>query len=863
MTSVTQNHAPGHVLPELPDGLAYRSESYNNQRYTTTGGFSPASKTRSRADLCWVGVLVLDFDLVDYLAHDRGWDNVATNDRKRLMYQEFCGDDNADKLADLKERHLSDIETVLDEVLYGILGSSDPTYVVDSGWGVHCYFWLEQPADTQAAIDKARAVNKALVERINTAAGYDFADEGIHDTGTRILRTVGSMNTQAMEKAGIDWPMPCVVLEDRCKAHLRWDLDETAGVMLVKVASSTTAPAAPSSVTMPSGSAQSGGASFAFNNAVMWLLSGDKALTEHYEKAVADQDSQADQSLACALAARMVPASFISAVLVHKVRNHPNQHDGTDYYSRTALAGWRQVHDDASVDPMVNYAAMHEDVLLGLRAKASVMDAMGVIVQRDPRIQQMLWVDERTLRIEWAADGDGLDCMFSFCAHVGIPVPPVQKHKREFSDDHAVKLCQWIERVYGVKVLAQWRDNMNMVTASLQKRNPVREYLERCAAAHASDEENLLETWLLRAFPGLEDTPLIRMYSKKWLVSGVARTVDPGIFIKGMLVLIGGQSAGKSSMLRLLAGEEFYDAPSTKDVLSKDSAMACSYSWLLEMEEMDFMTKNTVEAIKKYLTTQDDKFRLPYGRAMQTFHRPCFYAGTANKIGILNDTTGNDRFWCVALQDGARCDFAWVKKHRDRIWAQAYRAWMAVRDDDELRNLAINLTIEELAVMRDANKDFELDDVTSDAFLDKVWSFVISRNGEQVLPLRLSLREAAFILMPSTEDKKVNIDTDLPRSMETKLRDMLSAAGFRVQRRRLEDGSNPRLWYAPEAWNDSLRAHAAEIVEAEKQVEANGGKGKLLLMPTKRRERPLACEASLAEGLLGAVRGQWKEAAKK
>ena len=852
MTSVTQNPALVHVLPELPDGLAYRSESYNNQRYTTTGGFSPSSKTRSRADLRWVGVLVLDFDLVDYLAHDRGWDKVATNDRKRMMYQEFCGEDNAAKLEDLKERHLSDIETVLYEVLDDVLGAHDPTYVVDSGWGVHCYFWLEQPAATEADIDKARAVNKALVERINAAAGYDFADEGVHDTGTRILRTVGSQNTQAMEKAGIDWPMPCVVLEERCKAHFRWDLDETAKVMLVKVASSakvassTTAPPAPSPVTMPSGSAQAGGASFAFNNAVMWLLSGDKALTEHYEKAVADQDSQADQSLACALAARMVPASFISAVLLHKVRNHPNSHDGTDYYSRTALAGWRQVHDDASVDPMVNYAAMHEDVLLGLRAKASVMDAMGVIVQRDPRIQRMLWVDERTLRIEWAADGDGLDCMSRFCTHVGIPVPPVQKHKREFSDDHAVKLCQWVEHVYGVKVLAQWRDNMNMVTASLQKRNPVREYLERCAAAHTSDEENLLETWLLRAFPGLEDTPLVRMYSKKWLVGGVARTVDPGIFIKGMLVLIGGQSAGKSSMLRLLAGEEFYDAPSTHDVLGKDSAMACSYSWLLEMEEMDFMTKNTVEAIKKYLTTQDDKFRLPYGRTMQTFHRPCFYAGTANKIGILNDSTGNDRFWCVALPDNARCDFAWVKKHRDRVWAQAYRAWMAARDDEEMRNFAINLTMDELAVMRDANKDFELDDVTSSAFLDKVWAFVISRNGEPVLPLRISLREAAHILMPSTEDKKVNIDTDLPRSMETKMRDMLAGAGFRMMRRRLENGENPRLWYAPESWNESLVEYQKEIAASEAAVEANGGKGTVLLMPTNRKDRPTPCDARVA-----------------
>lgn len=791
------------VLPVLPDGLVYKVETYNNQQYISTGGFNPGASTRQRPDLRWLGTLIVDFDLVDWLGHVEAWSGDKASWKQR-MYARYAADTAA--LADVKERHLDDVKAVLDNVLDNVHGSSGPTFLVDSGWGVHAYFWLENPVQG-AGLDVARMVNKRLVESINTEAGYDIADKGVHDAGTRIIRQVGSVNTQALEKAGLNAPMPVVVIESHPAAT--WELDETQFGGVSRPVSTPISSTPSLAVSTASTSAAEDELRVRLNSMRAWLLAR-KGLGELYDACTNDQTSEADMSLASALAARRVPVVYISQI-VHLARGFTTQHEGTDYWDRTAISAWSHVRGvGQSVSADDNYGMMHPAALLRFEPGMSTMRQVSLIAQHDPRISRMLWVHEHTRHIEWATDAEGEVLIGRFFDYIQAPVPPLRNGKREFDDQHSLKLVQWFEQIYGSSCVKDWRESMGMVVSALPKRNPLQDYLEACGVALDTQRPDLLETWLLRAFPGLEDTPLLRAYSKKWLVGGVARAIDPGVFVKAMLVIVGGQSAGKTTLFRYLGGE-FYDSPHTKDLLSKDSIMASNYSWLLEMEEMDFLSKNTVESIKKYITTQSDRVRLPYGRDMTTLHRACFYAGTANRADILSDGTGNDRFWCIELPEGALCDFRAVSEMRDTLWGQAYRAWMKVRDlPQEDRIAATNLTRDELALLRAKNQEFERTDAVAETVAKHAWKAVTNRRDD-TLPLRVSWPELTAVLFPSSEHRATNIMKDLDKATEWRVKGQLEALGFKMTRKRAPgaDRSAPlgaRMWYAPESWNERYKA---------------------------------------------------------
>lgn len=799
MSTVTRPTAPVNdheALPELPAGLVYKVETYNNQHYISTGGFNPNATTRQRPDLRWLGTLIADFDLVDWLGHVEDWEGDKAAWKKR-MYERYAG--NPEALADVKARHLDDVLSVLEDALDDDRGVSEPTYLVDSGWGIHAYFWLSAPVQG-AGIDVARAVNKRLVERINARAGYDLADKGVHDAGTRIIRLIGSMNTQAKEKAGIDFPLPVVVI--RARPGYIWELDEKqfGGGSNDKLAPFESA------VTGPVAAATSSDEEIRVRMNAMraWLLR-DKKLCELYDACgTPNANSETDESLACALAARRVPVLYI-ANLVHLARGFETHHEGTDYWMRTAISAWNHVRGAGPVNADDNYGMMHPAALLHFEPGMSTLRQAAIVAQHDPRINGMLWTHEHTRHVEWATDADGEELISRFFGCMSAAVPALRNGKREFDDQCSLKLVQWFEQVYGASCLKEWREVMSLVASALPKRNPLLTYLEECHAQLDQQAPDLLETWLLRAFPGLEDTPLLRAYSKKWAVGGAARAVDPGVFIKAMLVIVGGQSAGKTSMFRLLGGA-FYDSPHTKELLSKDSVMASNASWLLEMEEMDFLSKNTIEAVKKYVTTQVDRVRLPYGRDMTTMYRACFYAGTANRSDILSDGTGNDRFWCIELPKGAICDFDAVAEMRNTLWGQAYAAWLKVRDlADKERIAATNLTREELELLRAKNQEFERTDALHDSLLGAFWRIAANRQSD-VLPLRATWHELTATMFPGTEHRPANMARDLDKNTEWRFKGLLEKSGFSYSRRRPKGGAAIRAWFAPEEWNERYKA---------------------------------------------------------
>lgn len=203
--------------------------------------------------------------------------------------------------------------------------------------------------------------------------------------------------------------------------------------------------------------------------------------------------------------------------------------------------------------------------------------------------------------------------------------------------------------------------------------DPVKDYFD----ALAWDGVPRLSTWLERYAGVTGDVETARGAGRAWLISGVARTYQPGCQADYMLVFEGAQGAGKSSLLRALAPDPsvFQDTP--LDLGSKDAMQALRGLLLCEMAELKSVrSAHSVEAVKAFLTSRTDRYRDSYGRTVVAWPRRCIFAGSVNPtagLGYLADPTGARRFWPFAV---GRLDVAALERDRDQLWAEAVAAYL-------------------------------------------------------------------------------------------------------------------------------------------------------------------------------------------
>ncbi|MBI1172582.1 hypothetical protein GC209_14390 [bacterium] len=197
--------------------------------------------------------------------------------------------------------------------------------------------------------------------------------------------------------------------------------------------------------------------------------------------------------------------------------------------------------------------------------------------------------------------------------------------------------------------------------------NPVADYLTTLRW----DGRPRVGHWL-SLYCGAAESPLIGRQGQAWLVSAVARALEPGCKADHALVLEGGQGVGKSSALAALAGPDwFYDG--LHDLHSKDASAGLRGKWIIELPELSAMRRTDVEGVKSFLTRTVERFRPAYGRCEVIEQRRCVFAGTTNRTDWLADDTGGRRFWPVAV---GRIDLAALTRDRDQLWAEATRLYL-------------------------------------------------------------------------------------------------------------------------------------------------------------------------------------------
>lgn len=187
------------------------------------------------------------------------------------------------------------------------------------------------------------------------------------------------------------------------------------------------------------------------------------------------------------------------------------------------------------------------------------------------------------------------------------------------------------------------------------------------------------------------DRGLVLMMVRRWLISAVAAILKPtGFWSKGVLVLQGDQSLGKTSWFKALLPATMRDLVkdgATIDPSNKDSVTTAIGHWMVELGELDAtFRKADIARLKSFISSDVDMLRRPYDRLESKYQRRTVFFASVNPKHFLADDTGNVRWWTIPVVD--------VNYAHDidtqQLWAevaQLYRdgeRWWLDRDEEAM-----------------------------------------------------------------------------------------------------------------------------------------------------------------------------------
>jgi hypothetical protein len=222
-----------------------------------------------------------------------------------------------------------------------------------------------------------------------------------------------------------------------------------------------------------------------------------------------------------------------------------------------------------------------------------------------------------------------------------------------------------------------------MLRATQERYHPVKQYLESIRW----DGKPRVDSWLsyyLGAEPSESlDEPTkqrkrcyISRIGRLFLIAMIARIMQPGCKADYMMIFEGPQGVLKSSVCRILAGEDWF-SDSLPDLSHGDAVRVSMHlrgKWLIEIAEMSSFNAAASHRLKEFLTQTAEQYTPKYGHNEVNEPRQCLFIGSTNEGTYLRDETGGRRFWPVLL---GTIDLEALQHDRDQLLAEAFALYTA------------------------------------------------------------------------------------------------------------------------------------------------------------------------------------------
>jgi predicted P-loop ATPase len=416
-----------------------------------------------------------------------------------------------------------------------------------------------------------------------------------------------------------------------------------------------------------------------------------------------------------------------------------------------------------SVEPDSVYKPWEEDMLWrwfkdGGRKLKTLRSNLAKILVHDERLVDVVCYDEfcndvvSRVAPPWNTDEHG----DLGTTEIGTP----------WKDPDYTRLQCWLEREWGVTFADTHILAVVGMVAHQRTFHPVRDWLDGLVW----DGKPRIKEWLFRYLGSLVRKEYVESVGPKWLIACVARIFNPGCKVDNVLILEGGQGAGKSTALRVLIGSEWFtDTPI--HISNKDSFLALRGAWVVELAELDSLMRAENSEAKAFFTSAVDRFRPPYGRAVMDFPRQCVFAGTVNHSDYLRDETGGRRYWPVPVSNIKLAELA---RDREQLWAEAVHAfragekWWLDRED------------EKLAAVEQEQR------ITDDPWEEPIveWLSDATRKSLKHVSISRLLTDAVGM----TTEK-------MGRSHQTRVGRIMTRLGWKRDRKRIDGSANPKTVY--------------------------------------------------------------------